>query len=87
MIMDDVKPLQIVMYGSFFIHFQIQKKMSYKMDKSLATMGLAVVVSSVLILLLSQSTSVSARYLPTRSNGDRLERLEELLHNVSSTFF
>ena len=48
-----------------------------------------VVVVVVAAFLASESTmvTVSARYLPTRSQDDRLQRLRELLKDVSLRFF
>jgi hypothetical protein len=34
-------------------------------------------------LALERSCTVHARYLPTRSNGDRVDKLRELLRDVS----
>lgn len=49
------------------------------------TSKLTFVAASVLMFaFLIQKYEVEARYLPTRSNGDRIDKLRELLKDVSN---
>lgn len=46
---------------------------------------LRLVLASLCLVLLA-STTVSGRYLPTRSNEDSLDKLRDLLRDVSGSY-